>query len=193
MPTFDSFKALILDSAAQNVVVAYFAAHSGKGGLLCFNTAGSSDEMEMLGPDQVTVMIACASNGVSSRASGGAIECVALNACYTRALGVALWAEGVVHVVCWHGTVLASHAIKFAKKFFEELVASLTEYNEAFEAEQRAVTCLDPRAVLRLCFLSASSLVDPYDKPFDSAHTSGNEADMPPHADAGQSGGMEGV
>ena len=65
MPTFDIFQDLIRDSAAQNVVVAYFAGHCGEGGALCFNTVGSNVEMEMLGPDQVAPVIARASNGVS--------------------------------------------------------------------------------------------------------------------------------
>jgi len=42
MPTFDSFKDLIRGCAAKNVVVVYFAGHSGEGGVLCFNTIGSS-------------------------------------------------------------------------------------------------------------------------------------------------------
>jgi len=192
MPTFDIFQDLIRDSAAQNVVVAYFAGHCGEGGALCFNTVGSNVEMEMLGPDQVAPVIARASNGVSARAGGATIECVVLNACHTRALGVALRAKGVAHVVCWHGTVLDSHAIKFAEAFFMDLAASPTEYNEAFEAGQRAVARLDPRAVRRLCFLSASFLVDLDDDALDSAHASGSEAGMPLHA-AGQSGGVWGV
>jgi hypothetical protein len=192
MPTFDIFQDLIRDSAAQNVVVAYFAGHCGEGGALCFNTVGSNVEMEMLGPDQVAPVIARASNGVSARAGGGTIECVVLNACHTRALGVALRAKGVAHVVCWHGTVLDSHAIKFAEEFFQELAASPTEYEEAFEAGQRAVKRVDPRAVRRLCFLSATSLVDLDDEALDSAHGSGNETVMPQHA-ARQSGGEVGA
>ena len=68
MPTFDSFSDLIRDSAEQNVVVAYFAGHSGEGGALCFNTLRNNVEMEMHGPNQVAPVIARASNGVSARA-----------------------------------------------------------------------------------------------------------------------------
>jgi len=113
---------------------------------------------------------------------------VVLNACHTRALGVALRATGVAHVVCWHGTVLDSHAIKFAEEFFEELATSPTEYKEAFEVGQRAVSRLYPRAVRRLCFLSATLLVDVDDELLDRPHELCNEAVMPQHV-AGQSAG----
>jgi len=88
----------------------------------CVSTPSEAVEMEMLGPDQVASVVARASNGVSARAGGGTI--VVVNACHTRALGVALWAKGVAHVVCWHGTVLDLHAIKFAEEFLEELACS---------------------------------------------------------------------
>jgi hypothetical protein len=82
--------------------------------------------------------------------------------------------------------------MRFAEEFFQELATSPTEYKEAFEAGQRAVSRLDPRAVRRLCFLSATSLVDLDDEALDSAHGSGNETVMPQHA-ARQSGGEGGA
>jgi len=105
---------------------------------------------------------------------------------------VALRAKGVAHVVCWHETVLDSYAIKFAEEFSQELTTSPRDYAAAFEAGQRAVTRLDPRAVRRLCFLSATSPVDLDDKALDSVHGSCNETVMPQHA-ARQSGGEVGA
>ena len=53
---------------------------------------------------------------------------------------------------------------------------SPTEYKEAFEAGQRAVSRLDPRAGCRLCFLSATWLVDVDDELLDRPHELCNEA-----------------
>ena len=192
MPTFDSFKHLIRACAAKNVVLTYFAGHSGEGGGLCFNTTGIKGEMEMLGPDQVAPVIARASNCVPARAGGGTIECVVLNACYTRPLGVALRGHGVPNVVCWHGAVKDSHAIKFAEEFFLVLVTSPTEYTAAFDAGKLAVMRHDPVAVRRLFFLSTNREEEAReDEALDSAHGLGNQAVTLQHA-AGQSGG-EGV
>jgi len=94
--------------------------------------------------------------------------------------------------VCWHETVLDSYAIKFAEEFVQELTTSPRDYAAAFVAGQCAVMRLDPRAVRRLCFLSATSLVDLDDEALDSAHGSGNETVMPQHV-AKQNGGEVGA
>jgi len=78
--------------------------------------------------------------------------------------------------------------MRFAEEFFQELATSPTEYKEAFEAGQRAVSRLDPRAVRRLCFLSATWLVDVDDELLDRPHELCNEAVMPQHV-VGQSAG----
>ena len=80
---------------ARNVYVAYFAGHCSEGGQLCFSRNATGSEMEMRDPEDVAFCIAGASRGVSTRAGGGTIECVLLNACHTYSLAAALRRKGV--------------------------------------------------------------------------------------------------
>ena len=146
MPTFDNFDDVVRNCTLQNVVLVYFAGHTGKGGELCFCKNKTGSVMEMLGPDFVAPCIAGSSKNASTRARGGTIECVVLNSCHTRALGLALRDRGVMHVVCWHRKVNDATAAKFAEEFFKELVVHPTDYAGAFEAGCLEVRRCDPRA-----------------------------------------------
>ncbi len=116
--------------------------------------------MEMLKPDFVAPHIAGASKGASTRPEGGTIECVLLNGCYTRPLGVVLREKGVLHVVCWRHAVKDSIAKTFAEEFFKELVVSPTDYKGAFEKGRIQVERCDPKAARSLCFFSETFSVD---------------------------------
>ena len=73
MATFDSFRDDVRDCTLQNVVLVYFAGHSGRGGELCFCKNGSGGEMEMRGPDDVAWCIAGSSKHATTNVRGGTV------------------------------------------------------------------------------------------------------------------------
>ena len=91
---------------ARNVFMAYFSGHCSEGGQLCFSRNESGSEMEMRDLEDVAFCIAGARRGVTTRAGGGTIECVLLNACHTYSLAAALRRKGVRYVVCWHQEII---------------------------------------------------------------------------------------
>jgi hypothetical protein len=131
-----------------------------KRGQPCFCRHESGSEMEMRDPEDVAFCIAGASRGVATRAGGGTIECVVLNACHTYSLVAALRRKGVRYVVCWHQEIKDSIAKKFAEEFLRELVVNPTDYTRAFEAGQIEVKSLSPEAARGLCFLSVDGDVN---------------------------------
>jgi hypothetical protein len=109
-PTFEGFKEAMRNCPARNVFMAYFSGHCSEGGQLCFSRNESGSEMEMRDLEDVAFYIAGASRGVTTRAGGGTIECVLLNACHTYSLAAALRRKGVRYVVCWHQKIKDSIA-----------------------------------------------------------------------------------
>jgi hypothetical protein len=159
-PTFEGFREAMRNCPARNVFMAYFSGHCSEGGQLCFSRNESGSEMEMRDPEDVAFCIAGASRGVATRAGGGTIECVLLNACHTYSLAAALRRKGVRYVVCWHQEIKDSIAKKFAEEFLRELVVNPTDYTRVFEAGQIEVKSLSPEAARGLCFLSVDGDVN---------------------------------
>jgi hypothetical protein len=160
LATFEGFRDAMRNCPARNVFMAYFSGHCSEGGQLCFSRNESGSEMEMRDPEDVAFCIAGASRDVATRAGGGTIECVLLNACHTYSLAVALRRKGVRYVVCWHPAIKDSIAKKFAEEFLRELVVNPTDYRRAFEAGQIEVKSLSPEAARGLCFLSVDGDVN---------------------------------
>ena len=74
MATFDSFRDHIRTCIRQNVVLVYFAGHSGEGGELCFcENAKTESGMEMLGPDIVAPCVAGSSKRATTHVGGGTV------------------------------------------------------------------------------------------------------------------------
>lgn len=84
----------------------------------------------------------------------GTVECVVLNSCCTRLLGIQLRKEGVPHVVCWRSQVEDRIAAKFAERFFKRLATNPRDYKTAFDEGQEEVSRLDNSAARNLSFLS---------------------------------------
>ena len=76
--------------------------------------------------------------GAHSPRSGRGLELAFLNGCRSEALGRAVHAAGVPHVVCWRSRVLDSAARLFARTFFQ-LLASGAAVRRAFDEARRAV------------------------------------------------------
>ena len=87
-PTFDKFRELTRNCTSQNVVMVCISGHAGEGGELCF--VKDRDTIKMLKPEFVAPHTAGEGQGASTRPEGGTIECVLLNGCYARPIGVIL-------------------------------------------------------------------------------------------------------
>ena len=65
-------------------------------------------------------------------------------------------------MICWGGKVKDSTGKKFAEGFFQRLVMSPADYDDAFEMGRLEVIRCDPEAANSLCFLSDCGQVDDY-------------------------------
>jgi len=104
LSTWDNFQSYLMKIRKINTQVVHLAGHHEKRGF-CFTDRVMDEE------SLITLLAEQKDH----------IDCVVLNACSTRSVGLRLRERGVKNVVCWQGTVKDPVAVKFTDMFYKSL------------------------------------------------------------------------